>query len=585
MTGGKSSSRKLYFLLANYIIILILSVFISVQLINRITTGNFEGARIFLPVSMILPVALLAALVFNLIRIAREGRRGDPGFRLKRRLVILFALITLLSAVPQALLSGYTIIQAYSAWFSPEIGSALNSGLYFSLIYYHDLVSNLKQISRSRFLEETVVRYRHDPDRIWEQLSSVNPWIHTLQIRNGDRYEVFGDMIGELPAEEIGSRSEGMLPRIKRQEISILSSLVILTIEGEEYRVVISTILPKDFDAEAENLTRATEQYREFYTLLPFIKVSAGMLFVVFTIPLVFLTLLLGIVLSDRIIVPVSRLAKASRRIAAGDYSFRLAPEKNDDFHVFIDSFNAMIREIQNSRTSLLQTERVSAWQGIAQRLTHELKNPLTPIKLTAQRLQRKIPVLPEDTREMISESLDRILTQVEHMDRMLQDFRSFADDRQPVFESQNLALFLEDQITLFRERYPEVTMEIGFPKTPVVIPMDPEQLSRAFENLVRNSHEAATQGVTIQIRIETIEKGALPYARIAFSDNGPGIPDNLLERVFEPYFTTKENGLGLGLPVTERIISQHRGRIWAESGQGPGTVIFIDLPVEENRG
>jgi nitrogen fixation/metabolism regulation signal transduction histidine kinase len=581
LTGGKSSSRRLYFLLANYLVILVLSVFLSVQLIDRITSGHFEGARIYIPIAMILPVVLIVALVINLIRIAREGRRGEPGYRLKRRLISLFALVTILSTVPQAALSGYTIIKAYTAWFSPDIGSALNSGLYFSLIYYHDLIGNLKLIGRSRFLEQAVDQNRDNPVRVWEQLTSVNPWIHTLQIYSEGKSDIFGDTLCELTPGEILAREEGMLPRIKRQEISILSNLTVMTLRGTEYRIVISTILPKDFDAEAENLTRATEQYRNFYTLLPFIKLSAGLLFVVFTAPLIFLSLLLGIVFTDRIITPVSRLARAARRIEAGDYTFRLVPEKNDDFNFFIDSFNAMVREIQNSRTSLMQTERVSTWQGIAQRLTHELRNPLTPIKLTAQRLQRKLDGLPEGNRVLVGESLQLILAQVDHMDRMLQDFRSFADDREPVFQKRNLVLFLQDQILLQESRFPGLKTDIRIPDSPVIVPMDPEQLSRALENMARNSHEASPEGVTVSIDVDIIDKGALPYARICFRDNGPGIPAEAIERIFEPYFTTRDNGLGLGLAVTERIISQHRGRIWAESEPGTGTVFFIDLPLE----
>ena len=292
-----------------------------------------------------------------------------------------------------------------------------------------------------------------------------------------------------------------------------------------------------------------------------------------------FLTYFMAFTLSENITLPIGMLEKATKRVADGDYTFRILNPSNDELALLISSFNQMINELELSRVKILQTEKVTTWQEIAQRLAHEIRNPLTPIKLSAQRVRRKKGA--ENIDEIIESSMNIIITAVDRLDSMLQEFRSFA--RLPKIETAKIKLktLIDESMIPYRENFPLVQFYVEPIDEKILLSIDKNQMKQVFINLFKNAIEAMDMSGNIKIYTDIIERGYTHYCRIQIQDDGMGISSDDITKVFHPYYTTKDNGTGLGLSIIERIIFDHKGRIWLESKKGAGTTFYIDIPIE----
>ncbi len=298
------------------------------------------------------------------------------------------------------------------------------------------------------------------------------------------------------------------------------------------------------------------------------------------SLPILLVALLLSFTQSDDLIRPLINLESATRRVAAGDYGIRLLGPDRSALAFLTDSFNAMTAELDASRAKLLQTEKVAAWQEIARRLAHELRNPLTPIRLSAERILRRSETDPEHLGELIGPAVGAILTEVTRLDTLLKEFAGFA--RMPAPQKTLVALrpLVQELLATYAAAHPDLRVSVeGLPDVRVLA--DPSQLEQVFTNLFKNSVEAMAGSGNLAVVANLVKKGEASYCRIQIHDSGPGIPPELRDRLFQPYVTTKADGTGLGLAIVERIVFDHQGRVWFESQPGFGTTFFLDLPEE----
>ena len=232
--------------------------------------------------------------------------------------------------------------------------------------------------------------------------------------------------------------------------------------------------------------------------------------------------------------------------------------------------------------TPLVAAQRAAAWTEVARRIAHEIKNPLTPIKLSAQRLEKKFGAEIKDP--AFSSCINMIIKQTDELKNLVNEFSQFArlPQAQPVSGSLNKTI--EEAIFLFQTGHKEIAFSFeGDPSLPN-FKFDPEQIKRALINLVDNAiaavHENDAQKRAPRVAIRTHYDNVLKIARIVILDNGVGIPEANRSRIFEPYFSTKENGTGLGLAIVRRIVEDHNGFIRALSNEPQGTKIVVELPV-----
>ena len=233
--------------------------------------------------------------------------------------------------------------------------------------------------------------------------------------------------------------------------------------------------------------------------------------------------------------------------------------------------------------TTLLQAQRDSAWGEVARRLAHEIKNPLTPIQLSAERLRRKLlPNLASDQSDLVDRATHTIVQQVESMKLMVNDFSDYA--RMPVMEPAPLNLndLVRDTVELYKGDQRNVNITLELDSHALHIRGDSVRLRQVLHNLVKNAIEAMPKGQKCEVGITTFpfDYSNTKYAGIQIIDNGPGFPEDVLPHVFDPYMTTKQKGNGLGLAIVKKIVEEHNGAIRAENQLGGGAMINVRFPL-----
>jgi two-component system nitrogen regulation sensor histidine kinase NtrY len=228
--------------------------------------------------------------------------------------------------------------------------------------------------------------------------------------------------------------------------------------------------------------------------------------------------------------------------------------------------------------TELIKAQRQAAWREVAQRLAHEIKNPLTPIQLSAQRLRRRLTGQSGEPQQLVSECTEIIIQEVDSLKRLVEEFSRFA--RMPALTPRptDVRPLIESIASLYRESHPTLTVRTRHAERLPLLEVDPDHLKRAVLNLVDNAVDAVGGVGEVAIETEAVEGSG--RARITVSDDGPGIGPTDRDRLFTPYFSTKVAGMGLGLPIVQHIVSEHKGTIRVEANQPRGSRFVIEVPV-----
>ena len=236
--------------------------------------------------------------------------------------------------------------------------------------------------------------------------------------------------------------------------------------------------------------------------------------------------------------------------------------------------------------TTLIQAQRDAAWGEVARRLAHEIKNPLTPIQLSAERLRHKyLGTMAKEDAEILDRSTHTIVQQVESMQEMVKAFSDYARPPKLQLKAVELVTLVNEVLDLYRgDKRIIIQMEAAddLPR----IDADTGRLRQLLHNMVKNAMEAGdTQHpITLRVTISTVDKKSAHFVELSFHDDGPGFPEVILNRLFEPYVTTKPKGTGLGLAVVKKIVEEHGGILWAENADGGGATITLRLPVDAGR-
>jgi two-component system, NtrC family, nitrogen regulation sensor histidine kinase NtrY len=294
--------------------------------------------------------------------------------------------------------------------------------------------------------------------------------------------------------------------------------------------------------------------------------------------------LLVSFWVSARITRPVRELAEGSREVAAGRWDTRIDVRGLDEIGQLGIAFNDMTRTLAIQRDRLLQTERVAAWRELARRLAHELRNPLFPLQLTVENLQRAKHLDAKQFLEVFNESTATLKVELANLNAIVGRFSDFSKMQVPQFVCMDVNEALRNIIRLFEPQFnvvgkPAITAEYALTESLPEIDADPVLLHRAFQNLVLNALDVMPAGGTLTLR--TAERGA--NVLIEISDSGEGLTPEECARLFTPYYTTKQQGTGLGLAIVQSIISDHHGTIGVSSEQGHGTTFRIELPKRQN--
>ncbi|MBZ5495759.1 MAG: HAMP domain-containing protein [Acidobacteriia bacterium] len=295
------------------------------------------------------------------------------------------------------------------------------------------------------------------------------------------------------------------------------------------------------------------------------------------------LGILIGVILSypvaARFTRPIERLAEGARAVAGGNWNTRVDVVSTGEVGQLEGAFNSMTRQLIDQRDRLLQAERVAAWRELARRLAHELKNPLFPLQITVENLRRARKQAPEQYDEVFEESTATLLAELENLKAIIGRFSGFAKMPQPQIEPVQLNEILSHGLKLVEAQLhmpgrPPIATELQLNPDVGVVQADPELLNRAFQNLFLNAVDAMPEGGRL-----TVRSWRQDGVHIEVSDTGAGLTREECERLFTPYYTTKQHGTGLGLAIVQSVVSDHTGKIGVESSPGQGTTFHIELP------
>lgn len=285
---------------------------------------------------------------------------------------------------------------------------------------------------------------------------------------------------------------------------------------------------------------------------------------------------LLGWWTTERITRPVELLAAGARAVAGGDWSAHVNVVSKDEIGELAQAFNHMTAQLIEQRDRAIQAERVAAWRELARRLAHELKNPLFPLQITVENLQRARERPEFD--EVFRESTGTLLAELANLKTIIGRFSDFAKMPAPQFEAADVNEIVRGVMKLHDTRLRNIEPEIKLAEGELRATVDADQLRRALGNLVLNAMDAMPNGGTLRISTEPLDENV----RITVSDSGQGLTDEECGRLFTPYYTTKQHGTGLGLAIVQSVVSDHHGKISVMSEPGRGVTFVIDLPVTQ---
>jgi signal transduction histidine kinase len=290
--------------------------------------------------------------------------------------------------------------------------------------------------------------------------------------------------------------------------------------------------------------------------------------------------LLVSFWVSARITRPIEQLAEGAREVAAGHWDTRIDLRGNDETGQLAAAFNHMTQTLATQRERLVQTERVAAWRELARRLAHELRNPLFPLQITVENMQRAKQLGNEQFLEVFNESTATLRAELANLNSIVNRFSDFSKMPPPEFARLDINETIRGAVRLFEPQFhavgkPTITTEYFLKEGLSEIDGDPDLLHKAFQNLVLNALDAMPAGGTLTFR-STETQGGL---RVEVSDTGKGLTPEECSRLFTPYYTTKQQGTGLGLAIVQSVVSDHRGTISVTSEEGHGTTFRIELP------
>lgn len=499
-------------------------------------------------------------------------RRSPKGFRFQVKLTIIFILLVLLPSVPLTFLVSDLLTRGVEMFLLPGVENSMSQSL---------------DIIKSQLEEKGAIFLRTFPtkNKIDKEVLTKNQIYYLGKLNCKNQQNAFVHSYINHPEIIVQSplhHPEHVQSILREQLKSSVYEFDTHTI-CEVYQFSADSIIDVVAFAVDPKIIQAKDQISQslrVYTFLSLMKKSVVEGQIIWGLSTVFIIILTmsaiyaAKLLSRGISEPIGELVKGMQRVAAGDLSMPVEVKAKDEIKFLISSFNQMSHDLNVSQEKLVKAERLAAWQDVARKVSHEIKNALTPIQLSIRRLLSRFA--PGDQKE-IDESLMTIQDEVESLRRLAEEFTTFARLPQANLKLENLNDLIRKVTTLIEAEPHSISVKLDFDESIPPLALDGEQMRRALHNVIKNSIEASDRGSSIFIRTRRTNKEKRTVI-IEIRDQGKGMSKEVLEKIFEPYFTTKNRGMGLGLSIVKRIIEDHNGEIIFDSSPGRGTQVTIYL-------
>lgn len=505
---------------------------------------------------------------------------------IRTRLVLLSVVVALLPAIPLSFLVRALLEKSFTLGLSPTIDRALQSGVVVSREQRNLLVHEF-EIDVTRVIEAAK---RPDPGRVTAVLADASLAVDGFLV--GGKSDIGTGQsgaashtppaLGPFVEDPLFNQVVGSATlRLRKHDVDTTPDVSYFESDDRGLQMALwgNVLLYHRLDAIfVENANRVLSGLQIFSGLRLTQKSLSRSFFypfvVVYTLMLI-ISLGIALFIAERMSLPLRRLADATHVVARGDWSHRVDIDAAGETGQLVASFNAMVSRLAEQREQLIESERIATWREIARYLAHEIKNPLLPIRLTAEELRDQYPGGDAKYEALLSESTRIIADEVEHLTQLVKEFSSFA--RMPELRPQrgSITRLMEDIAQL----YPQLDVQIELDGEVPVFEFDPDQMRRVFVNLMDNVTTVVDGGGgQPQVRVVARQEG--DRVVVELSDNGPGMTAETQRRIFDPYFTTRKEGTGLGLAMVKSIVLLHGGSIRVSSEPGRGATFRIELPL-----
>lgn len=516
--------------------------------------------------------------------------------RIQRRLALAIVLTALIPVLMAIWLAETTVRQTAARFFMPDIGTHLDR----ALDVYKDLSRTVKALMGQEAaviaLQPELARAVRDNDaaaveRELKRAFAEHPSLVSLAVRGAS-----GDTLASV------SRQKPLDPeRENKLEVRRPIGSSVATDEADDVPELIAVFAADKarFD-ERDEMSQFLDAYKQVERRRESDEQSYVAAFAVLLGITILAAIGVGTLLARSVSSRIGRLAQATQLVAAGDLRIRVSEEGGDEIADLARAFNSMLAEVELSRSRLEYLQRISAWQEMARRLAHEIKNPLTPIQLAVQEIHRRSANADPEYKKLVDTTLEIVEDEVGTLRRLVSEFSDFARLPQAQLERADLVEFLREQREqleigeeegaepgeghddlrgIWRGEVP-IELEWELPSEQAEVLIDRHMLRRVLINLLRNAAQAVGEKAGAQsgkIRVQLSRQGE--YYNLDVDDTGPGIAPELRETVFDPYVTTKTDGTGLGLAIVKKIVIEHGGTVVAEESPSGGARLRVRLP------
>ncbi|MFL2884257.1 MAG: ATP-binding protein [Candidatus Pelagibacter sp.] len=573
------------FIKKNIYLIILFIITLSIGFLTFLTfidKGFIELNDQNLQYLLILNIILLVSLflfIFSEIQKAIKNDIDKDGLKSNKKYITYFALFTLIPSVLISIFSLFLFSFALEKYFDKKVTTVVNNSYELARSYVEEIRNKIQSDivliafdtnKSKKFLNDNADEYKRflntqkiirDVDEI--HIIDVDKKLLFTTINNSQFFVPPVDKALNLVLED-----DRPLKIINAPE-NISAAIMRLQNFDDRFLYVV-----KYLDKEiSKYLTESQEAINFYYTVeekSTGIKISFAIIYIIVVSVLLFVSISIAIRFSSRFFRSINNLIYASSSIGEGNFDAKVPEVKTDkDLEILNKNFNLMIDRLKTQQEKLIINERHEAWGSLARKLAHEIKNPLTPIQLTIDRLREKYSnLLKEKDSENFKDNLKIINNQIKQIGNLVNEFSDFARMPKPTLRENNLVHLLKENIKLLKELDNSIVIDLSSNSEKIILNSDKEQISRVFLNLIKNSIESIQQKVendsnfNKKITIELTENDG--HIKLIIVDNGIGFgkfSENIKD-ILNPYFTTKKNGTGLGLSIVNKIINDHNGKI-----------------------
>ena len=573
----------LEFLRKNIFIIILSSITLFLGFLTFLTfidRSFIELSQENLQYLLILNIFLLILLfvfIFNEIKNSIKNDIDKDGLSSNKRYITYFSLFTLIPSILISIFSLFLFSFALEKYFDKKVTTVVNNS--------YELAKSYVQEVRNK-IEADIVLIAFDTNKSVKFLNDDNnEYIRFLRtqklIRGVDEIHIIDEDKNLLFSTE---DKNFFIPPVDKalnlvldddRPLKIINaqaniSAAIMRLQSSENRFL---YVVKFLDKDISNyLSESQEAINFYYTVeerSTGIKISFILIYIIIVSLLLFISITIAIRFSSRFFRSINNLIIASTAIGQGNLNTKVPEIKTDkDMEILNKNFNSMISRLKNQQEKLIINERYEAWGNLARKLAHEIKNPLTPIQLTIDRIKNKYSdqILNEDQNNF-KENLKIINNQIKQIENLVNEFSDFARMPKPILKNNDLIKILDENIKLLSEVDKSIKIDLTKSNDQIMFNCDKEQIARVFFNLIKNSIESIQQKVEKngsfkkKISIEILSNDH--HIKLILEDNGIGFnQDNNIKEILNPYFTTKKQGTGLGLSIVNKIINDHNGEL-----------------------